>query len=172
MPQDNQAELFYLVDEHDQVIGSVPRHVAHSDPSQIHRAVTILLLNSQDEVLLQQRSLTKDTCPGFWDISTSGHVTYGQTYDQAATKELEEEVGIQANLQTVGKVLVRVPTESEYVMLYLGHTTQTKIQFDSTEVATTQWLPFGELTHFIDTHDFAPISKSVLTQLGYLPNHL
>lgn len=43
---------------------------------------------------MQQRSFTKDTNPGKWDISVAGHVSAGQTPLEASVREINEEVGI------------------------------------------------------------------------------
>jgi isopentenyl-diphosphate delta-isomerase type 1 len=169
MPIDNAAEQFYLVDKNDQVLGSISRKEAHADKTKIHRAVTILLFNAQHELLLQQRSVTKDTSPGAWDVSTCGHVTFGQTYQEAALREMAEEIGVSAPVNFVGKVLVELPSETEFVCLYETHLDNPKIAIDTEEVAQTMWLPMNQLAEFIHAHDFSPISRIVLKKLKYLP---
>ena len=105
MPYDDQTELFYLVDKNDKVLGFTARKQAHKDRSKIHRSVDVVATNSSKQILLQKRSKHKDTFPGFWTISASGHVTYGQTYEQAAKREIEEELGIHPPLRYVAKEL-------------------------------------------------------------------
>ncbi len=61
-----------------------------------HRAVHIWLINNNKEILLQKRSLNKESHPGLWDISCAGHISSGETSREAALKELEEELGILA----------------------------------------------------------------------------
>ena len=85
-----QDELFDLVDGNDVVIGTVKRKDAHSNPALIHRAVGILVFNQKGQLFLQKRSQTKDTYPGYWTISASGHLKPGETYRQAALRELNE----------------------------------------------------------------------------------
>ena len=48
------------------------------------------------DLLLQKRSLSKDSNPGCYDISSAGHVSAGDTYLPAALRELGEELGIRA----------------------------------------------------------------------------
>src|SRR5699024_11690013 len=48
------------------------------------------------DLLLQKRSLRKDSNPGCYDISSAGHVAAGDAYLPAALRELEEELGIRA----------------------------------------------------------------------------
>ena len=38
--------------------------------------------------------MTKDTFPGAWDSSSSGHVDSGEDYDDCAVRELREELGL------------------------------------------------------------------------------
>lgn len=123
---DPQDELFDLVDENDKVIGTVKRRETNRNPKRIHRAVCILVFNKKGQLFLQKRSKTKDTYPGYWTISASGHVRSGQTYRQAAIKELKEELGIKEgfSLKRLGKSLMDYPNETEYEtffqMTYIG----------------------------------------------------
>ena len=71
---DPQNEVFDVVNEKDEVVGEAIRGEVHRNPKLIHRAVHIWVLNDRGEILLQQRSLTKDKAPGQWDISCAGHV--------------------------------------------------------------------------------------------------
>ena len=71
---DNQNELFDIVDEDDQVIGQATRGEVHRNKNLIHRSIGVCVFNSKGEIYLQKRSSTKDTDPGKWTISCSGHV--------------------------------------------------------------------------------------------------
>lgn len=59
-----------------------------------HRTVHIWILNSNNELLLQKRSLNKDVYPGFWDISCAGHLSAGDNNLSGAIRELNEELGL------------------------------------------------------------------------------
>jgi isopentenyldiphosphate isomerase len=52
-----------------------------------------IVRRARREVVLQRRSLSKDTYPGVWDAAAAGHWRYGETPAQAA-REIEEELGI------------------------------------------------------------------------------
>lgn len=117
---DPQDELFDLVDENDEVIGRVTRGEANRNPKLIHRAAAILVFNKKGQLFLQKRSKTKDTYPGFWTISASGHVVSGQTYRRTAIRELKEELGITdpVYLKRMGKVILRMLNETEFQTIY------------------------------------------------------
>ena len=86
-------EIFDIVNECDEVIGQLPRRIVHRDGHK-HRAVHVLVFGSDGRVFLQKRSMTKDTHPGVWDSSASGHVDTGEDYDACAMRELREEIGL------------------------------------------------------------------------------
>lgn len=89
----NPDELFDVVNERDEVLRSASRREVHAQ-GLLHRAVHIFLFNDGGEVFLQQRSLLKDSDPGTWSASCSGHVDSGENYDGAAVRELQEELGV------------------------------------------------------------------------------
>jgi isopentenyldiphosphate isomerase len=86
-------EIFDVVNEQDEVVGLAPRAEVHRLGLR-HRATHILLRNGRGEWFLQQRSLTKDMWPGVWDSSASGHVDHGESYDDCARREIQEELGL------------------------------------------------------------------------------
>ncbi|MBI2190469.1 MAG: NUDIX domain-containing protein, partial [Planctomycetes bacterium] len=61
----------------------------------------VLVFNSRGDLYLQKRSEKKDVQPGRWDTSVGGHLRPGETYLEAARREMREELGIQADLALV-----------------------------------------------------------------------
>ncbi len=117
--KDPPEERFQLVDQRDLPLGGAPRSQVHAN-NLLHRAVHVLIFNSKGEVFLQLRSRSKDRYPLRWDSSAAGHVTEGETYDQTALRELEEELGIQTALKQVAKLPASDRTDSEFIGLYFG----------------------------------------------------
>lgn len=73
---------------------SVARSIVHRD-GLWHRSTHIWILSrARASVLLQKRSLQKDTFPGRWDVSAAGHISAGDQSAVTAARELEEELGI------------------------------------------------------------------------------
>jgi isopentenyldiphosphate isomerase len=71
-------------------------------------------------VFLQKRSLKKDTFPGAWDSSASGHVDTGEDYDACALRELREELGLKPDRPPARlfKIEARPETGQEFVWVY------------------------------------------------------
>jgi len=89
----NSEELFDVVNNQDLVIRQATRREVHAH-GWLHRAVHVLVFNHAGQVFLQKRSMSKDKSPGLWDSSCSGHLDAGENYDQAAWRELQEEIGL------------------------------------------------------------------------------
>jgi 16S rRNA (adenine1518-N6/adenine1519-N6)-dimethyltransferase len=114
-----QQERFPVVDEVDRILRYAYRSQVHGDNSR-HRAVHILIFNDAGEVYLQKRSRRKDRHPLLWDSSAAGHVSAGEGYDEAAQRELEEELGIKVPLEKVLKISASSKTGQEFIWLYRG----------------------------------------------------
>ena len=112
------VEYFYAVDENDNVLGKATREDCHKN-NIIHRSVYIFVLNDKDELFLQKRSKSKDLYGGYYTGSATGHVDFGEEYEEAARRELEEELGIKAKLRYLCKVKSFSGIEREISALYL-----------------------------------------------------
>jgi isopentenyl-diphosphate delta-isomerase type 1 len=141
---DDQEELFVVVDENDSILGYRSRYECHHDKTLIHRTAGVLVFDG-DRFLLQKRSLTKDTQPGRWGISSAGHVMKGETYEETAIRELEEEIGLIGQTLTFKKTfLERTSEESEMMTLF---TCESKGPFilNKTEVREVRFFTISEL---------------------------
>ncbi len=112
-------EIFDVVNEHDEVIGQQLRREVHRLGLR-HRAVHVLVFNARGEVFLQKRSMSKDTFPGAWDSSASGHLDSGEAYDVCAVRELREEIGLTLSVppEKLFKIDACPETGQEFVWVY------------------------------------------------------
>src|SRR5437667_5491731 len=132
-------EIFDVVNGRDEVIGQECRREVHRLGLQ-HRAVHVLLFNQRGEVFLQKRSMTKDTFPGAWDSSASGHLDRGETYDACALRELREELGLELALppEKFFKLAACAQTGQEHVWVY-RHQAEGPFQLHPEEIETGGW---------------------------------
>lgn len=87
-------EYLDLVDENDNVIGKEDRNVIYENNWRNFRVINIMIFTSDNKIVVPKRSSNRRLFPNCYDCSVGGHVSSGETYEQAAYRELEEELGI------------------------------------------------------------------------------
>jgi len=127
-------EILDLVDENDQVIGEVEKSRANLNPSLIHREVAHAIFDSSKRILLQRRSSIKKLDPGQWEVC-SGHVAKGESPQEAANRELKEELGLGLQSVYVDKVLESFSNETHFMYWFLTRYNGEAIKIDSAEVS-------------------------------------
>jgi isopentenyldiphosphate isomerase len=86
-------EVGILVDEGDDVVGTAPRSDIRAG-NLLHRGVAIIVRNPAGEIYVHRRTPTKDVFPGMYDMVVGGMVAASESYEEAARRELAEELGV------------------------------------------------------------------------------
>lgn len=94
-------EVVAICDAENRVIGQASRREMRRR-NLIHRASYILVFNSQGHIFVQKRTASKDLYPGYYDIAAGGVVLAGESYEESARRELQEELGVTAELECLG----------------------------------------------------------------------
>jgi len=120
-----------------------------------HPTVHIWFYTATPALLLQKRSLTKETFPGFWDVSVAGHVSAGESILEGAIREVKEEIGL--NIQEADLTLLDIrkntnrfdngiiDCEFQHVFLVKLETPVSQLQIQETEVDAVRLFSFEEL---------------------------
>jgi isopentenyl-diphosphate delta-isomerase len=127
-------EQVILVDESDLAIGTMEKMEAHAR-GLLHRAFSILLFNSQGEILLQKRAGSKYHSAGLWTNACCSHPRPGEPIEEAARRKLIQEMGIDLQPEFAYKFIYKVELdhgliEHEYDHVFTG-------TFDGTPVINT-----------------------------------
>lgn len=142
-----------IVDENDNIIGAEERSVARANGLR-HRIVRIFVFNSNGLVLLQQRNLQLIDNPGKWDQSVGGHVDAGETYEQAAKREMIEELGIKVNdFKEVGYFYIERPAPGGEVKRFQKVYTcicDDPVKIDKNEVEKVDWFKVEDVINWLD----------------------
>lgn len=120
--KDIQNEKFIVVNDKDEIVGYKTRFECHNNKLLIHRSVDVALFNKDGKIALQKRSINKDLYPGYFCITASGHVSKGESYKDAAYRELKEEMGVEkVKLIKQGTFIIYNKTETEMTTLFTGN---------------------------------------------------
>ncbi|WP_414169685.1 NUDIX hydrolase [Streptoverticillium reticulum] len=86
-------EVLDIVDEHDRVVGQAPRGEAYARGLR-HRCVFVLARDGEGRIFVHRRTDRKLVFPSHYDMFVGGVVGTGESYDEAALREAEEELGV------------------------------------------------------------------------------
>jgi len=148
-------ENVVLVNANDQPIGLMGKLEAHQK-GLLHRAISIMILNDQNEILIQQRASSKYHWPNIWCNACCSHPRNNETYYDAANRRLFEELGIHANLTEVFRFIYRDQDpvsgliEHELDCVFVGKYNGT-IKINEEEVQEIAWLSKEKLQELM--HD-------------------
>ncbi len=90
----NSEELFPVVDESGNVVGSATRRECHGGSMLLHPVVHLHVMCDGGFLYLQKRAMDKDIQPGKWDTAVGGHVDFGEEITDALCREASEELGL------------------------------------------------------------------------------
>jgi uncharacterized protein YhfF/isopentenyldiphosphate isomerase len=86
-------ELLDIVDEQDQVIGQAPRGEVYARRLR-HRCAFVFVRDGAGRIFVHRRTASKLMFPLLYDMFVGGVVGAGESYDEAALREAEEELGV------------------------------------------------------------------------------
>lgn len=154
-------ELVDIVDGHDNVIATVTRREMRAQRLR-HRAVYIAVQHTDGRLLVHQRSHDKDVRPGAWDIAVGGVVGAGESYDEAAVRELAEEIGVEGATPSPwgGGVFGDESYELIGRCYHLVH--DGPFRFADGEVIQAKWVNRSELDSLVRSEDVVSDSIALL----------
>lgn len=142
------TEYVVLVDDNNQVLGTMSKADVHGVQTPLHRAFSAFVFNARGELLLQQRARTKKTWPLVWSNTCCGHPTLDETPVQAAHRRLLFELGL-----PVDNLVEAAPyrycftrdgvMENEICPIVVGATDQ-EPHLNPDEVEAVRWMPWSE----------------------------
>lgn len=154
-------DLVDVVDEFDRVERVVTREVMRRENLR-HRGVGVAVLDSSDRLLIHRRADDKDVWPGYWDMAVGGVLAAGESYADAAQREMDEEIGIFVpSLHFIGEERyedddVKVIAHC-FIARYDGD-----IVFNDGEVAEARWVTAEEFADLVDELTWCPDSLSMV----------
>ncbi len=150
-------EWFPVVDENGNVISKALRSTCHDGRSMLlHPVVHLHLFNKNGELFLQKRASTKDLLPGYWDTSVGGHVSPGESSEQALKREVLEEIGLtDFTFDFITRYVWESPREKELVYVYKGSSEKEPV-INKDEIDDGRFWKIGEIRDKTGHNIFTP----------------
>jgi isopentenyldiphosphate isomerase len=167
-PGDASEELVDVVDDDDRVIATVTRREMRAHRLQ-HRAVSIAVLSSDGRLLVHRRADTKDVWPGMWDLAAGGVVGAGESYEDAARRELAEELGVHVDtMECLGEGRF---ADDAVALIGRGYRCvhDGPFTFTDGEIAEVRWVDRAALDALMAAESFVPDNVALLLPLLHLP---
>lgn len=141
-------ENVILVNKDDEQIGLMPKLEAH-EKAVLHRAFSVFVLNSNNQIMLQQRAHHKYHSPLLWTNTCCSHQREGESNIQAGSRRLFEEMGFKTNLKELFHFIYKAPfdnglTEHELDHVMIGYYDE-KPEINPEEVEAWKWMDIEEV---------------------------
>jgi isopentenyl-diphosphate delta-isomerase len=148
-------ENVILVNKEDQQIGLMPKLEAH-EKAVLHRAFSVFILNSKNEIMLQQRAQHKYHSPLLWTNTCCSHQREGETNIQAGTRRLFEEMGFKTDLKELFHFIYKAPfdnglTEHELDHVMIGYYDKNP-EINPEEAEDWKWMNIEEVKNDMLLH--------------------
>lgn len=119
--------LIDAVNERDEEVGTVRRGDALRE-GQNFRTAHIFIINHSRELLLQRLAGSRGRHPGRWGSSVAAYLFAGESYRHGAARRLEEELGINVGLTSLGKIEMRDAESLKFVCLFVARSEMAEIR--------------------------------------------
>jgi isopentenyldiphosphate isomerase len=124
---------------------------------EYHIVVNVCVFNSNNQMLIQQRQENKSGWPNMWDLSISGNALFGETSQEAAEREMLEELGLTIDLKGIRPHLTLNYDEGfDDIFLLQEDVDISKLSLQKEEVKDAKWANKEEILQMIESEKFIP----------------
>lgn len=159
-------ELWQLFDKtgKPEMTGGYPSSLGNPKDGSVYGATVVFLYRHGDnglELLFQKRGDKVDNYPGEWDISAGGHINYGELVEDAACREVREEIGAEVAPADLEFVCSAWRNLRNVYWAYCVDWTDKEdaFHFDDEEVSEVKWVPYSELKDFLKDYAKKPLRE-------------
>ena len=161
-------EMCMAVDENDRVIDSVSKIDCHRGKGIRHRAFSVLIFDSEDRLLMQQRSSEKITFPGIWANSCCSHPLDIENENgdpvegviHASKRKMLQELGIPLEVSSnwefnhIGRFEYSCRWDDDWIEHEIDHVlivrASPNLSINRNEIKDTKWLNHQEIIEMLE----------------------
>lgn len=159
-------ELFDIYDQNRRLTGRTVERGTKLSVGDFRLVVNLSILNSDNQLLIQQRQPFKEGWPNMWDISVGGSAIAGETSQEAIARETQEELGLYADFSEMRPFFTLNFDEGfdDYYILYQD-IALSELTLQLSEVQAVKWATREEVQSLIVSGEFIPYRKSIIDLL-------
>lgn len=151
------TEFGDVVDEADVVVGRATRAEIR-ERNLLHRAVFVVVRDRRGRIFVHRRTADRDVHPSTYDLAVGGLVRAGETYEAAAARELQEELGLTTACRWIGRFRLELP-DLRVIAGVFETECDGEVRLDPSELAWGGFIAPDELAGKLDEWPFAPGCK-------------
>ena len=165
-------EIFDLYDAQRRPTGETMVRGTPVPPGRFRQVVHVCIFNAGGELLIQQRQSTKDSWADLWDVTVGGSVISGETSAQGAKRELQEELGLDADFEALAPAITTTFTGGfdDFYILHMELDPAT-LTLQESEVQAAKWANETEVLELLDKGQFIPYQRAFLQYIFFRKNH-
>ncbi|AOT56551.1 MULTISPECIES: NUDIX hydrolase [Lactobacillales] len=137
-----------------------------------HIVASLLIMNSNGELLIQQRQSFKADWPNFWDFTAAGSAVVGESSQEAISRELSEELGLLISFEDTRPYLT-INFEGGFDDFYIHYqdVDLDSLTLQAEEVRAVKWVSLSELKEMIQGKIFVPYYHGLIDLLFSFEGH-
>ncbi|MEU8792627.1 NUDIX domain-containing protein [Streptomyces sp. NPDC048643] len=156
-------ELVERVDEQDRVLGVVVGRRRATREGWLHRVAVTVCRDERGRILVHRRSEQLSRFPGLYEVMVGGAVNVGESYGEAAARELDEELGTRVQPRLLFTFLNRSGLSPHWLGVHEA-VVRDAVSADPNEVAWHGWLTESELRSALLEWRFTPDSHEAFSR--------
>jgi isopentenyl-diphosphate Delta-isomerase len=155
-----------VVDERNEPVATAQRGEVLSHGLNF-RTVHIIITDAHEGVLLQRLAPSRERHPSRWGSSVAGYLHAGETYEAAASRRVQEELGVDAVLEFVGVTPMHDGRSTKFIGVFRATVRDEPTIRDPDHIADLRWIPLAALLEQIQLKPEA-FTPSLVHVLNFL----
>ncbi len=160
---EKKQELLDVLDCNGRPTGRVHVRGTGVKPGDYIGVTFICIINSEGKMLIQQRAEGKGGWGGMWDVTCGGAISEGELPQEAAMRELKEELGLKADLKGVRPSITTIfSTGFSYTFVVRMDVDLQDVILQKEEVQAARFAGKEEILKMLKEEIFVPYRRSLL----------
>ncbi|MBT2639710.1 bifunctional NUDIX hydrolase family protein/GNAT family N-acetyltransferase [Bacillus sp. ISL-39] len=152
-------ELWNVYDQYRHLTDRIHERGQEMKAGNYHLVVHVWIVNDDGQYLIQRRQPWKIGFPNMWDCSAAGSAIMGDDSEQAAIREVKEEIGIHLDIKKGERIFtVKFSHGFDDIWLVRQNAAIEDLKLQEEEVAEARWASEDEIKEMVKNGEFIPFN--------------